>query len=189
MAVYVISVAAELAGVHPQTLRIYERKGLLGPGPDPGREQALQRQRHRAVAAYPGTDREGLNLEGVKRVIELETEVARLHEEVARRGPRPVKRWSRCTATTGGTWYRSTRTPCAGYPRTGKRGPSNWGGRSRLQGRRTTCDNRSETDLQHNLLPRQAAAVPGGAMTRRNTNWRSMQIAGHRKLKKLSAPR
>ena len=56
MAVYVISVAAELAGVHPQTLRIYERKGLLGPGPDAGREPALQRRRHRTVAPYPGTD-------------------------------------------------------------------------------------------------------------------------------------
>ena len=45
MAVYVISVAAELAGVHPQTLRIYERKGLLDPARTVRREPALQRAR------------------------------------------------------------------------------------------------------------------------------------------------
>ena len=52
-AVYVISVAAELAGVHPQTLRIYERKGLLDPARTMRREPPLQRARHRPAAPHP----------------------------------------------------------------------------------------------------------------------------------------
>jgi MerR family transcriptional regulator/heat shock protein HspR len=82
-AVYVISVAAELAGVHPQTLRIYERKGLL----DPARTQGGNRRysdhdldRLRRIAEL--TD-EGLNLAGVRRVLELEAELARLRAQLA----------------------------------------------------------------------------------------------------------
>ena len=58
-AVYVISVAAELAGVHPQTLRIYERKGLRRPGPHRRRQPPLQRGRHRAPAPHPGPHQRG----------------------------------------------------------------------------------------------------------------------------------
>jgi MerR family transcriptional regulator/heat shock protein HspR len=81
-AVYVISVAAELAGVHPQTLRVYERKGLLDPIRTQGgsrrfSESDLARLRHIQALTTAG-----LNLEGVKRVMELETEVARLRAEV-----------------------------------------------------------------------------------------------------------
>jgi MerR family transcriptional regulator/heat shock protein HspR len=81
-AVYVISVAAELAGVHPQTLRVYERKGLLDPSRTAGgsrrfSERDLARLRH----IHELTE-SGLNLEGVRRVMELETEVARLHGEI-----------------------------------------------------------------------------------------------------------
>jgi MerR family transcriptional regulator/heat shock protein HspR len=77
-AVYVISVAAELAGMHPQTLRIYERKGLLDPSRTSGgsrrfSEADLARLRH--IQELTST---GLNLEGVRRVLELEAEVARL---------------------------------------------------------------------------------------------------------------
>jgi len=80
--VYVISVAAELAGLHPQTLRIYERRGLLEPRRTGGgsrrySEQDLERLRRIAQL----TD-EGLNLEGVRRVIELEEEIARLRAEL-----------------------------------------------------------------------------------------------------------
>src|SRR5271156_2541664 len=82
-AVYVISVAAELTGVHPQTLRVYERKGLLEPGRTQGgsrrfSERDLDRLRH-----IQSLTNAGLNLEGVKRVMELEAEVARLRREVA----------------------------------------------------------------------------------------------------------
>ena len=81
-AVYVISVAAELAGVHPQTLRIYERKGLLDPARTAGgnrRYSEADIDRLRRIAEL--TD-EGLNLAGVKRVLELEAEMARLRDEV-----------------------------------------------------------------------------------------------------------
>ena len=68
-AVYVISVAAELAGVHPQTLRIYERKGLLDPARTAGgnrRYSDSDLDRLRRIAEL--TD-EGLNLAGVRRVL------------------------------------------------------------------------------------------------------------------------
>ena len=74
-AVYVISVAAELAGVHPQTLRIYERKGLLEPSRTAGgsrRYSEFDIERLHRIAEL--TDL-GMNLAGVKRVLELEAEV------------------------------------------------------------------------------------------------------------------
>ena len=83
-AVYVISVAAELAGVHPQTLRIYERKGLLDPARTAGgnrRYSDSDLDRLRRIAAL--TD-EGLNLAGVRRVLELEAEIARLEDDLRR---------------------------------------------------------------------------------------------------------
>jgi len=80
--VYVISVAAELAGVHPQTLRIYERRGLLDPARTGGgsrryseRDIARLRRIHELTEA-------GLNLAGVKAVMELEAEVARLRTQL-----------------------------------------------------------------------------------------------------------
>jgi MerR family transcriptional regulator, heat shock protein HspR len=82
--VYVISVAAELAGVHPQTLRIYERKGLLDPARTSGgnrRYSELDIERLRRIAELT---EEGMNLAGVKRVMELEAEVLRLRGELER---------------------------------------------------------------------------------------------------------
>jgi MerR family transcriptional regulator/heat shock protein HspR len=81
-AVYVISVAAELTGVHPQTLRVYERKGLLDPSRTEGgsrrfSEEDLDRMRH-----IQSLTTAGLNLEGVRRVMELEAEVDRLRAEL-----------------------------------------------------------------------------------------------------------
>lgn len=81
-AVYVISVAAELAGVHPQTLRIYERKGLLDPARTRGgnrRYSDIDIDRLRRIAELTA---EGMNLAGVKRVLELEDEVRRLRHEL-----------------------------------------------------------------------------------------------------------
>jgi MerR family transcriptional regulator/heat shock protein HspR len=80
--VYVISVAAELTGMHPQTLRIYERKGLLDPSRTSGgsrrfSESDLARLRH--IQELTST---GLNLEGVRRVLELEAELQRLRTEL-----------------------------------------------------------------------------------------------------------
>ena len=83
-AVYVISVAAELAGVHPQTLRIYERRGLLSPARTTGgnrRYSDADIDRLRRIAELAAT---GMNLEGIRHVMSLETEVLRLRAEVDR---------------------------------------------------------------------------------------------------------
>lgn len=82
-AVYVISVAAELAGMHPQTLRIYERRGLLTPARTTGgnrRYSDADIMRLRRIAELATT---GMNLEGIRHVMSLEEEVVRLRTEVA----------------------------------------------------------------------------------------------------------
>jgi len=82
-AVFVISVAAELAGVHPQTLRIYERKGLLAPArTDGGNRRYSEADIDRLQRINDLTDG-GLNLAGVKWVLELEREVTSLRAELA----------------------------------------------------------------------------------------------------------
>lgn len=81
-AVYVISVAAELAGMHPQTLRIYERRGLVMPARTTGgnrRYSDADIARLRRIAQLAST---GMNLEGIKHVMSLEEEVVRLRDEV-----------------------------------------------------------------------------------------------------------
>lgn len=83
-AVYVISVAAELAGMHPQTLRIYERRGLVQPARTQGgnrRYSDVDIDRLRRIAELTS---EGMNLEGIRRIIEMERELAELRAEVAR---------------------------------------------------------------------------------------------------------
>ena len=81
-AVYVISVAAELAGVHPQTLRIYERKGLLEPGRTQGGSRRYSEADIALLRRIQDLTNEGLNLAGVKRVLELEAELARRQAEL-----------------------------------------------------------------------------------------------------------
>ena len=81
-AVYVISVAAELAGVHPQTLRIYERRGLLDPARTAGGNRRYsEADLHRLQRIAELTD-EGLNLAGVRRVLELEEQLALARQEL-----------------------------------------------------------------------------------------------------------
>ncbi len=82
-AVYVISVAAELAGVHPQTLRIYERKGLVFPARTGGGSRRYSDADIALLQQIQRLTDEGLNLAGVKRVMELEAEVARLSQALA----------------------------------------------------------------------------------------------------------
>lgn len=82
-AVYVISVAAELSGVHPQTLRIYERKGLLEPSRTSGGSRRFSDADLRRLAHIQELTASGLNLEGVRRVLELEAEVAALKTQLA----------------------------------------------------------------------------------------------------------
>jgi MerR family transcriptional regulator, heat shock protein HspR len=82
-AVYVISVAAELAGVHPQTLRIYERKGLVDPARTSGGSRRYSDADIDQLRRIQELTNEGLNLYGVQRVLKLEAEVARLRKELA----------------------------------------------------------------------------------------------------------
>ncbi len=81
--VFVISAAAELAGMHPQTLRQYDRLGLVSPGRTRGRGR---RYSLRDVATLREVQRlshdEGVNLAGIKRILALEAEVARLTEQL-----------------------------------------------------------------------------------------------------------
>ncbi len=81
-AVYVISVAAELAGAHPQTLRIYERKGLLEPARTVGGSRRYSEEDIERLRRIQVLTNSGLNLEGVRRVIELEAEVETLRLEL-----------------------------------------------------------------------------------------------------------
>jgi MerR family transcriptional regulator, heat shock protein HspR len=83
-AVYVISVAAELAGMHPQTLRIYERKGLLDPARTGGGSRRYSEADLARLRRIAELTEEGLNLAGVKRVLELEAELADLRAQVDR---------------------------------------------------------------------------------------------------------
>lgn len=83
-AVYIISVAAELAGVHPQTLRTYERKGLIKPARTAGgtrRYSAKDVDRVRLIQEL--TQGEGVNLAGVLRILAMQDEIDHLNEEVA----------------------------------------------------------------------------------------------------------
>src|SRR5881392_189387 len=78
-AVYVISVAAELAGVHAQTLRIYERKGLVRPERTSGNTRRYsQRDIDLLRQIQEMTQEFGINLAGVKRIIEMQAELAAL---------------------------------------------------------------------------------------------------------------
>ena len=83
--VYIISVAAELAGVHPQTLRTYERRGLLAPKRTAGGTRRYsERDVSRVQLIQQLTQQEGVNLAGVLRILELEDEIERLQRRLER---------------------------------------------------------------------------------------------------------
>jgi MerR family transcriptional regulator/heat shock protein HspR len=81
-AVYVISVAAELAGVHPQTLRIYERRGLVQPARTQGGNRRYSNADIRRLQRIAELADAGVSLEGIRQVLELEAEVLGLRERV-----------------------------------------------------------------------------------------------------------
>ncbi len=82
-AVYVISVAAELAGMHPQTLRIYERRGLVQPARTAGGKQRRYSNADIAQLLRIAELAEiGMNLEGIRQVMALEIEVAALKKQL-----------------------------------------------------------------------------------------------------------
>lgn len=83
-AVYVISIASQLSGLHPQTLRQYDRMGLVSPGRASGRGR---RYSLRDIALLRNVQRligEGINHAGIKRIIELESVMANMAMEVAK---------------------------------------------------------------------------------------------------------
>jgi MerR family transcriptional regulator/heat shock protein HspR len=81
-AIYVISVAAELAGVHPQTLRVYERKGLLQPQRTAGNTRRYSDRDIEVLRRIQELTQEGVNLAGVMRIMELELEIGSLREDL-----------------------------------------------------------------------------------------------------------
>lgn len=81
-AVYVISVAAELAGMHPQTLRIYERRGLVRPARTSGGNRRYSDEDIARLRRIAELASQGMNLEGIRHVMSLEEEVIRLHRQV-----------------------------------------------------------------------------------------------------------
>src|ERR1051326_4428245 len=83
-AVYIISVAAELAGVHPQTLRIYERKGLIEPQRTTGRSRRYSERDINRLQRIQELTTEGVSLAGVKRIIQLEEQLTDLRAEIGR---------------------------------------------------------------------------------------------------------
>ena len=84
-ALFVISVAAELAGVHPQTLRMYERKGLVKPARTEGRARRYsQRDIEHVQLIQSLTQDEGMNLAGVQMVMELTRSMEQMQERLER---------------------------------------------------------------------------------------------------------
>jgi MerR family transcriptional regulator, heat shock protein HspR len=82
-AVFVISIAAQLAGVHPQTLRIYEREGLVHPKRTTSNARRYSERDIERLLLIKRLTGDGMNLEGVRRVIELSQEIERLQASVA----------------------------------------------------------------------------------------------------------
>ena len=81
---YVISVAAELSGLHPQTLRQYDRLGLVSPDRTVGRNRRYSLRDIASLRMVQRLGGEGINHAGIKRIIELETAMANMAVEVAK---------------------------------------------------------------------------------------------------------
>jgi MerR family transcriptional regulator/heat shock protein HspR len=81
-ALYVISVAAELAGVHPQTLRIYERKGLIEPSRTTGRSRRYSERDIALLLRIQELTNDGVSLAGVQRILALEDELEAAQEKI-----------------------------------------------------------------------------------------------------------
>ena len=82
-AVYVISVAAEISGLHPQTLRQYDKLGLVSPSRTEGRNRRYSLRDIALLRAVQKLVGEGINHAGIKRIIELESAMANMAIEVA----------------------------------------------------------------------------------------------------------
>jgi len=83
-ALYVISVAAQLSGLHPQTLRQYDRMGLVSPSRAQGRGRRYSLRDIELLKNVSRMVSEGINLAGIKRIIELESAMSNMAIEVAK---------------------------------------------------------------------------------------------------------
>jgi MerR family transcriptional regulator/heat shock protein HspR len=83
MPIYVISVAAELADMHPQTLRQYDRLGLVTPSRAPGRARRYSQRDVNVLREVQRLSQEGVSLEGIRRILELENQVLALQHRVS----------------------------------------------------------------------------------------------------------
>ncbi|WP_417234724.1 heat shock protein transcriptional repressor HspR [Arthrobacter sp.] len=81
--VFVISVAAELADMHPQTLRQYDRMGLVSPSRQRGKQRRYSKHDVELLREVQRLSKDGVSLEGIRRVLELENQVAALRARVA----------------------------------------------------------------------------------------------------------
>ena len=81
--VYVISVAAQLTGLHPQTLRQYDRLGLVSPGRTTGRGRRYSARDITVLREVARLSAEGVSLAGIKRILELEAHIDGLQRQVA----------------------------------------------------------------------------------------------------------
>ena len=81
--VFVISVAAELAGMHPQTLRQYDRIGLVQPSRAPGKARRYSQRDVNRLQQIQQLSQEGVSLEGIRRIIELQSLVEEQQEQIA----------------------------------------------------------------------------------------------------------
>ena len=81
--IFVISVAAELAEMHPQTLRQYDRLGLVSPSRQPGKQRRYSQRDVEMLREVQRLSKDGVSLEGIRRILELENQVAALQARVA----------------------------------------------------------------------------------------------------------
>jgi MerR family transcriptional regulator/heat shock protein HspR len=81
--IFVISVAAELADMHPQSLRQYDRLGVVKPSRAPGKSRRYSQRDVNMLREVQRLSHEGVSLEGIKRILELENQVAALQSRIA----------------------------------------------------------------------------------------------------------
>jgi MerR family transcriptional regulator/heat shock protein HspR len=103
-AVYIISVASEIVGMHPQTLRGYEQKGLVEPYRTPGGTRRYSQEDLDRLLLIQDLSSKGVNLEGIRRILELQMENTRLASQVTRLRRLLEDSEQRRSATTGRTY-------------------------------------------------------------------------------------
>ena len=100
--VFLIGIAAEMAGMHPQTLRVYERRGLITPGRTAKNTRVYSERDVALLRRIQELSEEGLNLSGIERVLKLEARVERAERRVARPGGRAARHARAASRGAGG---------------------------------------------------------------------------------------